>query len=87
MLLKNIDVSDGLVNGARETDRTFPSIIQVLFDDTESGAKLRQSTSSSSLPQATPIEAVEEIINNNGDIRIQFLLKLLAWACTIHKVT
>lgn len=90
ILQKNIDVSDGLVNGAFGTvvhitassDDSFPSAIHVLFDDPKVGQKHR-----SKMPSVTStmIEPQEDQVTNSGGMRRQFPLKL-AWACTIHKV-
>ncbi|XP_002733238.1 uncharacterized protein LOC100378309, partial [Saccoglossus kowalevskii] len=95
MLIKNIDVSDGLVNGVFGTvsyislnpGEIFPSKIFVVFDNKKVGIKLRsQSESFSSLPEnSTQINPQEDRVNNGGGIRRQFPLKL-AWACTVHKV-
>uniref|UniRef100_A0A8D3EBL6 ATP-dependent DNA helicase n=1 Tax=Scophthalmus maximus TaxID=52904 RepID=A0A8D3EBL6_SCOMX len=71
MLMKNIDVADGLVNGVCGTvihvacpeQKTFPDTVYVQFDD----------------------DHVEERVDNKGGLRRQFPLKL-AWGITIHKV-
>ncbi|XP_035258455.1 uncharacterized protein LOC118219420 [Anguilla anguilla] len=95
MLLKNIDVSDGLANGVFGTvsdisyndDDTFPSRIYVTFDDEKVGqmARNKKPSSKPGLEKATPIEPEEDKITNSGGVRRQFALKL-AWACTVHKV-
>ncbi|KAL6455400.1 hypothetical protein MHYP_G00361440 [Metynnis hypsauchen] len=95
MLLKNIDVSDGLVNGAFGTvnevcfdsDQDFPLKIYVTFDSEKTGKALRAKHPclKPGLTKATPIQPEEERVTNSGGIRRQFPLKL-AWACTIHKV-
>ncbi|XP_048251539.1 uncharacterized protein LOC125379306 [Haliotis rufescens] len=95
MITKNIDTSDGLVNGAFGTvsnisltdGEAFPSRLYVVFDNDDVGKKLRKVKQDASRLQAnsTPIEPLEETVTNNGGIRRQFPLKL-AWACTIHKV-
>ncbi|XP_076872152.1 uncharacterized protein LOC143522233 [Brachyhypopomus gauderio] len=95
MLLKNIDVSDGLVNGAFGTvnaihfnaGEDFPSKIYVTFDNERAGTAVRAKTQclQPDLQKATPIEPDEERVTKSGGIRRQFPLKL-AWACTIHKV-
>ncbi|XP_076836836.1 uncharacterized protein LOC143482374 [Brachyhypopomus gauderio] len=95
MLLKNIDVSDGLVNGAFGTvnaihfnaGEDFPSKIYVTFDNERAGTAVRAKSQclQPDLQKATPIEPDEERVTKSGGIRRQFPLKL-AWACTIHKV-
>ena len=95
MLKKNIDVSDGLVNGAFGTvtqiptksncDVGFPSAIHVVFDDAGVGKLQRSKTHQMSSQNATVIELQEDQVTNDGGIRRQFPLRL-AWACTVHKV-
>ncbi|XP_065139046.1 uncharacterized protein [Paramisgurnus dabryanus] len=98
MLKKNVDVSDGLVNGAFGTvvhvsesqkhddhDNDFPSAIHVEFDDPNVGKVQRSKQQPRFSRNATVIEAVEDQVTNDGGIRRQFPLKL-AWACTVHKV-
>uniref|UniRef100_A0A8C9XAX3 ATP-dependent DNA helicase n=1 Tax=Sander lucioperca TaxID=283035 RepID=A0A8C9XAX3_SANLU len=70
MLIRNIDISDGLVNGVVGTvcllqfdeNATVPKTIYVNFDN----------------------QRIDKVTNSGG-IRRQFPLRL-AWACTIHKV-
>ncbi|XP_072554803.1 uncharacterized protein [Paramormyrops kingsleyae] len=95
ILLKNIDVSDGLVNGAFgtvsdicfDTDEDFPSEIYITFDNEAAGKSLRgkKPCLKAGLDKATRIKAEEERVTNSGGTRRQFPLKL-AWACTVHKV-
>ncbi|XP_073723480.1 LOW QUALITY PROTEIN: uncharacterized protein [Misgurnus anguillicaudatus] len=99
MLKKNVDVSDGLVNGAFGTvvhisesqkhdddnDNDFPSAIHVVFDDPNVGKVQRLNQQPRFSKNATVIEAQEDHVTNDGGIRRQFPLKL-AWACTVHKV-
>ncbi|XP_072564692.1 uncharacterized protein, partial [Paramormyrops kingsleyae] len=95
MLLKNIDVSDGLVNGAFgtvsdicfDTDEDFPSEIYITFDNEAAGKLLRgkKPCLKAGLDKATRIKPEEERVTNSGGTRRQFPLKL-AWACTVHKV-
>ncbi|XP_037395199.1 uncharacterized protein LOC108432566 [Pygocentrus nattereri] len=85
MLLKNIDVSDGLVNGAFGTvnevcfnnDLDFPSKIYVTFDNEKAGKALRAKHPGlkPGLTKATSIQPEEERVTNNGGIRRQFPLK------------
>ncbi|XP_062617119.1 ATP-dependent DNA helicase PIF1-like [Saccostrea cucullata] len=88
MLIRNIDISIGLVNGAigtvtsilpSSTNSTLPKSIQVLFDNEKIGKN-----KSNQGKQSVSIEPFEENLNNNA-IRHQFPLQL-AWACTTHKV-
>nr|XP_054593309.1 uncharacterized protein LOC107395497 [Nothobranchius furzeri] len=93
MLIKNIDVSDGLVNGVFGTvcriqflsNNSFPHIIYVNFDNPSIGQQLRHKfpTSDTDLTNATPISPDEDKLEKG--VRRQFPLRL-AWSCTIHKV-
>ncbi|XP_026114512.1 uncharacterized protein LOC113092934 isoform X2 [Carassius auratus] len=99
MLRKNVDVSDGLVNGACGTvvhisrkqrrdddeDDDFPSAIHVEFDDPNVGKIQRSKLRQKYSPNSTVIEVEEDQVSNDGGLRRQFPLKL-AWACTVHKV-
>ena len=95
MLLKNVDTSDGLVNGACGTvSKVFfndnnkkPSMIYVTFDDEKVGKAVRCKKPCPQLgfEKATPIEPNEDRKSNTGATRRQFPLRL-AWACTVHKV-
>ncbi|XP_072572246.1 uncharacterized protein [Paramormyrops kingsleyae] len=95
MLLKNIDVSDGLVNGAFGTvsevcfgtEDDFPFEIYVTFDNEAAGKSLRAKKPCliKGLDRATQIKPEEERVGNSGAARRQFPLRL-AWACTVHKV-
>ena len=94
MLTKNIDVSDGLVNGVFgsvtkivmvQDKSDEPKCIRIKFDDYKVGLKLRRQSASSSIDEdSVPIEIQEENIGKKC-VRHQFPLKL-AWACTAHKV-
>ncbi|XP_024120095.2 uncharacterized protein LOC112141236 [Oryzias melastigma] len=93
MLCKNLDITDGLVNGACgivthiefHKGRGFPKCIYVKFDDGEIGKISRRTCAKADLPGSTAVEPEEERVNNKGGVRRQFPLKL-AWACTVHKV-
>ncbi|XP_039509525.1 uncharacterized protein LOC120464209 [Pimephales promelas] len=95
MLKKNIDVADGLVNGAFATvvlvgesqnkDDDFPSAIHVEFDNPNVGKIQRSKTHQRFSQNSTVIEVQEDQVTNDGGIRRQFPLRL-AWACTVHKV-
>ncbi|XP_052421004.1 uncharacterized protein LOC127964736 [Carassius gibelio] len=95
MLKKNIEVADGLVNGAfgtvvhisesQSNDNDFPSAIHVEFDDPNVGKIQRSKTRHRFSQNSTVIEVQEDQVTNDGGIRRQFPLRL-AWACTVHKV-
>ena len=101
MLLKNIDVSDGLVNGAfgtivnmvgnsqegEDNENYFPTSIHVAFDDPKVGQKQRSKTRTIN-PEGriiTVLAPEEDKVTNNGGLRRQYPIRL-AWACTVHKV-
>ena len=97
MLTTNVDVSDGLVNGARGevvhivcTDGKVTKIL-VKFDHPEVGLKAIQSSPHRSMfPQAVPIGKYEAILFAQGRrgsevTCLQFPLTL-SWATTILKV-
>ncbi|XP_073681681.1 uncharacterized protein [Garra rufa] len=95
MLLKNINVSDGLVNGICGTikeffyddNEIFPSKIYIEFDNEQVGkeARAKNPCLKPGLEKATPIEPEEDKVTSSGDVRRQFPIRL-AWACTVHKV-
>ncbi|XP_055956976.1 ATP-dependent DNA helicase PIF1-like [Patella vulgata] len=94
MLIKNLNVSDGLTNGCFgkvtyiTMDNDKPKIIYVKFDDGRVGTILRRENkrSNDDIPEgSTPIEIQEEKVNYRGDIRRQFPLKL-SYSTTVHKV-
>ncbi|XP_023815259.2 uncharacterized protein LOC101163383 isoform X1 [Oryzias latipes] len=93
MLCKNLDITDGLVNGAcgivthieSYTEGGFPKYVYVKFDDEEIGKIARRTCAKADLPGSTAIEPEEERVSQKGGMRRQFPLKL-AWACTVHKV-
>ena len=97
MLTRNVDVSDGLVNGATGTVTTFTSTtcnkqtakdyteikaIEVKFDDRRVGKKTGKECEDGN---RVCIERIEEEMRKSSITRHQFPLKL-AWACTAHKV-
>ena len=98
MLTANVDVSDGLVNGAMGTikhvitnDKNEVTVILVHFDTTSIGVKCIQTSAyKQSYPNAVPIckHEVQFLARRKKGAeinRIQFPLTL-AWATTIHKV-
>lgn len=95
MLTKNIDVSDGLVNGVfgsvshieQTTNSAFSDVIYVVFDNRKVGGNLRKHTKTIEgiAPNSSPIFRQEDQVTSSGGIRRQFPLKL-AFACTIHKI-
>ena len=97
MLTRNVDVSDGLVNGATGTVTSFKSTtcnkqtakdhtemkaIEVKFDNRHVGKKTGKEYADGN---RVCIERIEEEMRKSSITRHQFPLKL-AWACTAHKV-
>ena len=97
MLTANVDVSDGLVNGARGEvvhvviNNNEVSSVLVKFDNNRVGLKCIQSSQyRSRFPNAAPLSKYEVMFfarrKRGSEIkRLQFPLTL-AWATTIHKV-
>lgn len=94
MLCKNVDISDGLVNGVCGTvtdiaytpsSSAFPKTIYVLFDDPQIGAQRCKHHPYPPAVTSTGIDPKEETVTARGSLRRQFPLKL-AWACAVHKV-
>ena len=97
MLTVNVDVSDGLVNGARGTVQAIiktgseVTLVLVKFDHSWVGTKaVAQSQYHSQYPEAVPISRHKAVFcigkNKAAEVsRRQFPL-VLAWATTIHKV-
>ena len=98
MLVANIDVSDGLVNGARGevvhiVTNANSMVINVLvkFDNQQVGIKaIQTSPYQANFPDAVPLSKHEVVFRakrkRGSEItRLQFPLTL-AWATTIHKV-
>lgn len=95
MLVKNVDVQDGLVNGACGTvtclefrdNPAFPAAVYVRFDDARVGSERRKVRAHAAVEcrDSTVIDPEEEKATPRGGVRRQFPLKL-AWACTVHKV-
>ena len=98
MLTSNVDVSDGLVNGARgqvvhvvANDENDITHVLVKFDNPSVGRNALQSSAHrSAFPDAVALKKVEATFLAMGKkgaevIRLQFPLTL-AWATTIHKV-
>ncbi|XP_025759938.1 uncharacterized protein LOC109197979 isoform X1 [Oreochromis niloticus] len=88
MLTRNIDIQNGLVNGA------FGKLLRVVYSENDQhiiklGLKMDNETSGKN--NRTPaddmvyIERAEENLKQKGVVRRQFPVKL-AFACTIHKV-
>lgn len=93
MLIYNVDIADGLVNGAfgtvtklvhRESANTSEvKLVEVCFDNNSVGK--RRGTKVNNEIRVL-IERVEEMVGKDCNIvRKQFPLKL-AWACSVHKV-
>ena len=98
MLTINIDVSDGLVNGARgqfvhivTNSNNDVTTVLVRFDNEQVGAKAcRNSQYHAMYPGAVPVNTVEVVFlvkdRRGAEVtRLQFPLTL-SWATTIHKV-
>ena len=98
MLTANVDVSDGLVNGARgevvhivTNNDNQVTTIPIKFDNDRVGLKAIQSSPHrTAFPHAVPLNKYEVIFLAKGKrgsevTRFQFPLTL-AWATTIHKV-
>ena len=92
MLRKNIDVSDGLVNGACGTvveiirgkdDNDIPAAVHVDFDDPNVG-KIQRSKTNRVLERSSVVEKQEDQVTAGGGVRIQLPLGL-SWAQTVHK--
>ncbi|XP_041957559.1 uncharacterized protein LOC121715728 [Alosa sapidissima] len=84
MLKKNIDVSDGLVNGACGTvveiiqsqqDDDMPAAIHVEFEDPNVG-KIQRSKAKRVSERSTIVEVQEEQVANNGGVRRQLPISL-----------
>ena len=98
MLTTNVDVSDGLVNGARgevvhvvTSNDNIVTTVLVKFDNNHVGLKAIQSTPyRSTYTDTVPLAKYEVVFPVKGRkgseiTRLQFPLTL-AWATTIHKV-
>lgn len=97
MLITNVDVSDGLVNGARgevvhiaSNSENKVTHILVVFDHPKVGTKAKHTSSFHTYPQAVPLSRHETIFLARGKrgseiTLVQFPLTL-AWSTTIHKV-
>ncbi|XP_074526296.1 uncharacterized protein LOC141790369 [Halichoeres trimaculatus] len=96
MLCKNVDVGDGLVNGAcgtvthiefKNVSDKFPQTVYVKFDDPRIGSQRRKQRAHAAVEcrDSTAIDPEQEKATKWGGLRVQFPLRL-AWACTVHKV-
>ena len=97
MLTANVDVADGLVNGARGevvhvvTNNNNVTSVLVKFDNNRVGLKSIQTSPQRAIfPNAVPLNKYEVVFFARGKRgseikRLQFPLTL-AWATTIHKV-
>lgn len=92
MLKKNIDVSDGLVNGACGTvveiikgkeEGDLPAAIHVEFEDPNVG-KIQRAKAKRASERSTVIEVQEDQVTHAGGVRRQLPLSL-SWAMTVHK--
>ncbi|KAK6192265.1 hypothetical protein SNE40_003764 [Patella caerulea] len=96
MLIKNLNVSDGLANGCFgkvtciTMDNDKPKIIHVKFDDERVGAILRRENkrSNDDIPEgSTLIEIQEEKVNYRGDIRAQLFNLSLNLTMSLNNLT
>ncbi|KAI8513472.1 hypothetical protein Bbelb_101110 [Branchiostoma belcheri] len=97
MLSRNVNVADGLVNGAFGTvsgvaggqdDAREVATVFVQFDNPKAGALERQKSAvPSSLPvNSVPVRQIEDNLNNKSKVKRNQIPLKLAWACTVHKV-
>ncbi|XP_065576394.1 ATP-dependent DNA helicase PIF1-like, partial [Artemia franciscana] len=94
MLTSNLDVTDGLVNGALGTVtqiqvdeiRNTSETIFIHFDEPDTGRKARKDSRLHHISKDTPIVVKKEVIKQKPlTERLQFPITL-CWAVTIHKV-
>lgn len=91
MIIRNIDVSDGLVNGVIGTvtkiieDNLDMKSIEVCFQNKSIGVKSGIKTKNGNLVQIRRCEEEMRTLSNKNFVRHQFPIRL-AWACTAHKV-
>ncbi|XP_078688663.1 uncharacterized protein LOC144920377 isoform X2 [Branchiostoma floridae x Branchiostoma belcheri] len=97
MLSRNVNVADGLVNGAFGTvsgvaggqdDAREVATVFVQFDNPKAGALERQKSAvPSSLPvNSVPVRQIEDNLNNKSKVKRNQIPLKLAWGCTVHKV-
>lgn len=102
MLIKNLDVSDGVVNGATgkildiihsESSSSFPKAIVIQFDNRKIGRIARQSSKISLQGYECGVPILPAEVKQNAgrsdsspEITRIQFPVVLCWACTIHKV-
>ncbi|KAK0145565.1 ATP-dependent DNA helicase PIF1 [Merluccius polli] len=94
MILRNLDVEDGLVNGTfgtianivtgQQDGKTTVTTIGLQLDNPTAGQRFRKKIQGQS-DNLVYIERTEENMTKKGAVRRQFPMKL-AFACTAHKV-
>ena len=94
MILRNLDVEDGLVNGTfgtianivtgQQDGKTIVTMIGLKLDNPTAGQRFRKKIQGQS-DNLIYIERTEENMTKKGAVRRQFPMKL-AFACTAHKV-
>ncbi|KAE8293779.1 ATP-dependent DNA helicase PIF1 [Larimichthys crocea] len=94
MILRNLDVEDGLVNGTfgtianiitgQQDGQTTVTMIGLQLDNPTAGQRFRKKIQGQS-DNLVYIERTEENMSRKGAVRRQFPMKL-AFACTAHKV-
>ena len=93
MLIRNVDVSDGLVNGvigtvfeiSVDSCKKEVNAVHVRFDNKNVGKKLGRKTQQGHIVLIKRVEEEMKTSTNKSFVRHQFPLRL-AWACTAHKV-
>ncbi|XP_066290966.1 uncharacterized protein [Branchiostoma lanceolatum] len=95
MLSRNVDVEDGLVNGAFGTvtgvsigEGNKPAVVFVTFDNSRVGVVARQKNvvREEQHVNSVAIHPMEDTLKSHSNVRRYQVPLKLAWACTVHKV-